>query len=84
MISLMIMQSEEDATVGIIRQTCDPAANSNDFFGPLGKGGATGNHDETEYKGPVGLLKEEPLGNMEAREMLWAKSEETTGIKFDV
>jgi len=75
-------QSTEDGTIGILRQSADPAANSNDFYGPLGKGGATGDHDMTEYRGPVGLLKEEPIGNMEARDLLWTKSEEATGVKF--
>lgn len=84
MMAMAIMQSEQDATIGILRQSCDPAAKSNDFFGPLGKGGATGAHDNTEYKGPVGCLKEEPIATAEARDMLWAKSEETTGIKFVV
>eukprot|EP00440_Ansanella_granifera_P047624 gb/GFBE01051586.1/.p1 GENE.gb/GFBE01051586.1/~~gb/GFBE01051586.1/.p1 ORF type:complete len:358 (+),score=95.95 gb/GFBE01051586.1/:1-1074(+) len=81
---MMMMQSEADGAVGIIRQTCDPAAKSNDFFGPLGKGGATGDHDTSEYRGEVGLLKEEPLANAAAREMLWAKSEESTGVQFVV
>ncbi|CAE7496928.1 unnamed protein product [Symbiodinium natans] len=50
-------QTEEDGTVGILRNSCDPAAESGDFFGPLGRGGATGAFDPSEFKGPVGLLK---------------------------
>ena len=34
-------------------------AKSGEFYGPLGKGGATGSHDSGEYKGPVGVLKKE-------------------------
>ena len=38
-------------------------AKSGEFYGPLGKGGATGSHDSGEYKGPVGVLKKErPAG----------------------
>ena len=33
-------QSEEDATVGILRNACDPQAKSGEFYGPLGKGRA--------------------------------------------
>jgi len=83
MISFM-GQSEEDATVGILRNACDPEAKSGEFYGPLGKGGATGTHDTTEYNGPVGLLKKEPLADEVAQNMLWVASEATTGIKFDV
>ncbi|CAE7203872.1 unnamed protein product [Symbiodinium sp. CCMP2592] len=82
MISFM-GQSEEDATVGILRNACDPEAKSGEFYGPLGKGGATGTHDTSEYNGPVGLLKKEPLADEVAQSMLWAASEATTGIKFD-
>jgi len=82
MMGMMMMQSQEDGTIGILRQSVDPAAKSNDFYGPLGKGGASGDHDQTEYRGPVGLLKEEPIGGIEARDLLWTKSEEATGVKF--
>ena len=34
-------------------------AKSGEFFGPLGKGGATGAHDWSEYRGPIGLLKKD-------------------------
>lgn len=84
MMAIMMMQSEADGAVGIIRQACDPAAKSNELYGPLGKGGATGDHDSSEYRGEVGVLKEEPIANAAARELLWAKSEESTGVKFDV
>ncbi|CAE7742489.1 unnamed protein product [Symbiodinium pilosum] len=72
-------QSEEDGAVGILRNACDPEAKSGEFYGPLGKGGATGSHDSGEYKGPVGVLKKEPLADAEAQDMLWAASEAPCG-----
>jgi len=83
-INFFLFQSEEDATVGILRQACSAEAKSGELFGPLGKGGATGKHDTTEYRGPVGVLKSEPLAHEQAQAMLWAKSEEVTGKKFDL
>ncbi|CAE8696900.1 unnamed protein product [Polarella glacialis] len=78
----MMMQSQEDATIGILRSGCDPAAKSGEFYGPLGLGGGTGKHDASEYRGPHGLLKEEPFANAEARALLWTASEKTTGTPF--
>ena len=80
----MMYQSEADGTIGILRNSCDPAANSGDFYGPLGKGGGTGAYDNGERKGPVGLLKPEPFADEEAQELLWIASEAVTGIQFDV
>mmetsp|Transcript_102220 Transcript_102220/g.187305 ORF Transcript_102220/g.187305 Transcript_102220/m.187305 type:complete len:353 (+) Transcript_102220:35-1093(+) len=78
-------QSREDATIGILYCTCDPDAKSGEFFGPLGKGGATLEHDTTEYSGPVGLLKrEETLGDQAAQDTCWTMSEKATGIKFNI
>jgi len=77
-----LTQTEQDATVGILRQTCDPAAVSGEFFGPLGSGGGTGKHDTGEYKGAVGVLKAEPLSDKKAQDMLWTVSEQSTGTKF--
>ena len=79
-----IAQSEEDATVGILRQACDPEAKSGEFYGPLGQGGATGKFDMSEFKGPVGILKTEPLADAEAQEILWSTSEKVTDIRFNV
>ncbi|CAE7643218.1 unnamed protein product, partial [Symbiodinium pilosum] len=84
MIMSMLCQSEEDGTVGILRNACSPEANSGEFYGPLGQGGATGKHDTSEYKGPVGLLKKEPLADEAAQSLLWTASETVTGIKFNV
>merc|ERR1712048_753668 len=75
-------QSEEDATIGIFRCTCDPEAQSGEFFGPLGQGGGLDKHDQKEYSGPVGVLKKEPLADTEAQEMLWEVSEKVTETKF--
>jgi len=80
----MMYQSEADGTIGILRNSCDPAANSGDFYGPLGKGGGTGTYDNGERKGPVGLLKAEPFADEEAQELLWTASEAVTGVNFDV
>mmetsp|Transcript_59873 Transcript_59873/g.140020 ORF Transcript_59873/g.140020 Transcript_59873/m.140020 type:complete len:365 (-) Transcript_59873:187-1281(-) len=80
----MMYQSEADGTIGILRNFCDPAANSGDFYGPLGKGGGTGTYDNGERKGPVGLLKAEPFADEEAQELLWTASEAVTGVNFDV
>mmetsp|Transcript_3429 Transcript_3429/g.6015 ORF Transcript_3429/g.6015 Transcript_3429/m.6015 type:complete len:360 (+) Transcript_3429:2-1081(+) len=79
-----LFQSEEDATVGILRNACSPEAKSGELFGPLGKGGATGKHDTSEYRGPVGVLNTEPFAHEQAQAMLWATSEKVTGVKFDV
>lgn len=79
-----IGQSEEDATVGILRQACDPEAKSGEFYGPLGKGGGTGKFDSTEYNGPVGVLKPEPLADSVAQQMLWSISEKVTQFRFAV
>mmetsp|Transcript_4188 Transcript_4188/g.5240 ORF Transcript_4188/g.5240 Transcript_4188/m.5240 type:complete len:356 (-) Transcript_4188:42-1109(-) len=80
----MMGQSEEDATVGILRQACDPAAQSGEFYGPLGKGGGTGQFDNSEFNGPVGVLKPEPLADTEAQDLLWSTSEKVTGLPFNL
>ena len=79
-----LCQTEEDATVGILRCACSPEAQSGEFFGPLGQGGDTGSYDMSEQKGPVGLLAEQPLAHSEARAMLWKISAEVTGEAFRV
>jgi NAD(P)-dependent dehydrogenase (short-subunit alcohol dehydrogenase family) len=84
---MMGMQSEHDASVGILRQTCDPDAKSGEFFGPVGKGGDVQNdgervHDPAEYKGEVGTLKREPLADQKAQDTLWSVSEKVIGEKF--
>lgn len=82
-VKLLKWQSGQDATVGILRQSCDPEAKSGEFFGPLGAGGATGKHDQTEYSGPVGLLKrEEVIADQAAQDLLWEVSEKAIGEKF--
>jgi len=78
------MQSGLDATIGILRMTCDPEAKSGEFFGPVGKGGDTGKHDLSEYNGKVGILKKESYADETAQEMLWSVSEKVIGEKFDI
>lgn len=76
-------QSQEDATIGILYCTCDPNAKSGEFFGPLGQGGATEEHDPGEYSGPVGVLeKETVIADQAAQDILWTTSEKVTGIRF--
>lgn len=77
-----LTQTQEDATVGILRCTCDPDAQSGEFFGPLGSGGGGDKHDTGEYKGKVGLLKKDPLADEAAQSMLWETSEKATGGQF--
>mmetsp|Transcript_41404 Transcript_41404/g.77058 ORF Transcript_41404/g.77058 Transcript_41404/m.77058 type:complete len:352 (-) Transcript_41404:35-1090(-) len=81
---VMKTQSREDATIGILYCTCSPDAKTGEFFGPLGKGGGTGKHDESEYSGKVGLLKKEPFADEEAETLLWEVSERVTGVKFTI
>jgi NAD(P)-dependent dehydrogenase (short-subunit alcohol dehydrogenase family) len=79
-----MMQSEADGSIGILYGTCATNAQSGEFYGPLGKGGATGDHDDKEYSGPHGVLKEEPLADKEAQDTLWSASEKVTGITFKI
>ncbi|CAE8667616.1 unnamed protein product [Polarella glacialis] len=82
LVAHMMMQSQEDATIGILRSGCDPAAKSGEFYGPLGLGGGTGKPDASENRGPHGVLKEEPFASAEARALLWTTSEKTIGTRF--
>lgn len=78
-----LMQSEEDATLGILRCTCDPSAKSREFYGPRGKKEASEAHDP-EYKGMAELKAEEKLADKASQDALWAVSEKVTGIKFTI
>mmetsp|Transcript_28953 Transcript_28953/g.67094 ORF Transcript_28953/g.67094 Transcript_28953/m.67094 type:complete len:356 (-) Transcript_28953:332-1399(-) len=84
MLMTVLCQSEEDGAVGILRCACDPQAKSGEFFGPLGCGGGTGQHDTSEYSGPVGVLQTEPFADLNSQAMLWTMSEKAIGGKFDV
>lgn len=84
LVKVMKAQSGEDATIGILYCTCDPKAQSGEFFGPVGKGGATRKHDAKEYSGPVGVLKKEPFADQEAQSLLWQVSEASTGKTFEI
>lgn len=84
MVKVLGAQSAEDATIGILYCACDPDAKSGEFYGPLGKGGGTGKHDQKEYGGKVGVLKKEPFADQEAQDMCWTESEKTTGVTFEI
>mmetsp|Transcript_20748 Transcript_20748/g.64060 ORF Transcript_20748/g.64060 Transcript_20748/m.64060 type:complete len:364 (+) Transcript_20748:83-1174(+) len=80
----MMMQSEEDATLGIMRCTCDPEVESRQFYGPKGKKEDSDTHDQSEYSGMAELKAEEKLADKEAQLALWAASEKACGITFDL
>lgn len=77
-----VMQSEKDASMGIIRCCCDPSVKSGEFYGPIGKNEASTKHDMSEYKGEASLKAEEVLADLKARDALWQMSESSTGICF--
>lgn len=70
-------QTPEDGAMGIISGMCLPDAQSGQFYGP-GEG----------MMAPKGKAKPFPLedfyDNAETRELLWSKSEEATGVTFDL
>lgn len=80
----IIMQSEEDGAMGILRCCCDPDVVPGGFYGPKGAREGEAVHDTKEYKGPAVLKKEEPLADAEARAMLWEVSERVTECKFNI
>mmetsp|Transcript_76174 Transcript_76174/g.223301 ORF Transcript_76174/g.223301 Transcript_76174/m.223301 type:complete len:363 (-) Transcript_76174:149-1237(-) len=79
-----MMQSEEDATMGILRCCCDPKVQSKEFYGPRGSYETSMKHDKKEYKGKAELKAEEALADTASRIALWDVSEKVTGIGFEV
>lgn len=74
---MVVSQSAEDGTLGILVCCCDPKVENGGFYGPLGAG----------MKGPAKLLPpkpEEKLADEASRDMLWEASEQATGTKFAV
>ncbi len=74
---MKMSQSQEDGALGIIVCIADPAVQSGDFIGP-GAG-------KMAVKGPVTIFSLEPFyDNRETKDILWNKSCEAIGDKFDL
>ena len=74
---MKLSQSEEDGAMGLISCMCLHEAQSGQFYGP-GKG-------MMALKGQAEPFALEPLyDNEETRNMLWEKSNEAVGLRFDM
>ena len=78
----LLMHSEEDGTMGLLKCLCDPNASSGEFYGPVGNGYHGGKHDQRSYRGPAERLPEESLADAKSRELLWEVSESVIGERF--